>query len=417
MRVRYSTEKDGKPVKKAMVYTQDEHGINFSDVDTEAVTIVEQLRANGYETYIVGGAVRDLILGKKPKDFDIVSAAVPTRIKKIFRNARIIGHRFRLVHVYFGTKIFEVSTFRSLKDGLNSNTFGTIEEDVLRRDFTLNALFYDPLAQVVVDYVGGMRDIRGKSVRPIIPLDRIFSDDPVRMIRAVKYSAATGFKLPLFLKWKIKKQSPLLAAVSPSRLTEEIFKILYSSRAAEIVADLEAFGLYVYLQPNASALMKETKNFRERYLNSLRGLNDRVLRGEGASGEVLSGLIRDYLADSTCWDGDPENYKETFLAARRFVLPMNPPRIELDKAVRLIFKEHGIMIKKSRLIERERGKPLFSVKKAAASQGEQGVSLPKEKRLAKSRKRRSKQRGQEDRRLTEKDSEPPQKPEPADTLS
>ncbi|GHV88820.1 hypothetical protein AGMMS50267_11800 [Spirochaetia bacterium] len=155
MRFRYATQKNGRPVKKAIVYTRDEHGITLADVDRDAVYIVDRLRANGHETYIVGGAVRDLILKKKPKDFDIVSEANPARIKKIFRNARIIGRRFRLVHVYFGPKIFEVSTFRSLKDGTTSNTFGTVEEDVLRRDFSLNALFYDPQKQEVVDYVGG----------------------------------------------------------------------------------------------------------------------------------------------------------------------------------------------------------------------------------------------------------------------
>jgi poly(A) polymerase len=175
LRIRYSAEENGKPVKKAVVYTQNEHGINFSDVDREAVFIIERLQANGYETYIVGGAVRDLILKKAPKDFDIVSAASPVRIKKIFRNARIIGHRFRLVHVYFGPRIYEVSTFRSIKDGPTSNTFGTIEEDVLRRDFTLNALFYDPLKQIVVDYVGGIQDIRNRKIRPIIPLAYIFT--------------------------------------------------------------------------------------------------------------------------------------------------------------------------------------------------------------------------------------------------
>ncbi|MDR2028904.1 MAG: polynucleotide adenylyltransferase PcnB, partial [Treponema sp.] len=228
MRIRYGAEKDGRPVKKAIVYTRNEHGITFADVDPDAVYITERLRANGYETYIVGGAVRDLILGKRPKDFDIVSEASPSRIKKIFRNARIIGRRFRLVHVYFGPKIFEVSTFRSLKDGSTSNTYGTIEEDVLRRDFSLNALFYDPGEQVVVDYVGGMKDIREKRIRPIIPLSFIFKDDPVRMIRVVKYATLVGFKLPLRVRWKIKKQAPLLTPVSPSRLTEEIIKIIHS---------------------------------------------------------------------------------------------------------------------------------------------------------------------------------------------
>ena len=174
MRYRYSTGKNGKLVKKALVYTRDEHGINFDDVDGEAVGVVKRLKDGGYESYIVGGAVRDLILGKKPKDFDIVSEANPVQIRRMFRNSRVIGRRFKLVHVYFGPRIYEVSTFRSLRDGLTGNTFGTIEEDVLRRDFTMNALFYDPGQQIVVDYVGGMKDIRAKRVKAIIPLATIF---------------------------------------------------------------------------------------------------------------------------------------------------------------------------------------------------------------------------------------------------
>jgi poly(A) polymerase len=354
LRFRYSAETNGRPVKKALVYTRDEHGINFADVDGEAVGIVGRLRAAGYETYIVGGAVRDLILGKKPKDFDIVSEASPARIKKIFRNARIIGRRFRLVHVYFGPKIYEVSTFRSLKDGPTSNTFGAVEEDVLRRDFTLNALLYDPGKQIVVDYVGGMKDIREKRIRPIIPLPAIFTDDPVRMIRAVKYGAAAGFRLPLTLKWRIKKQSPLLASISPSRLTEEIFKIIHSSSAAPVVEALEALGLYEYLQPGASRLMKSRPDFRNRYLRSMGALNRPGFKN--LPGEAMAALIQDYLEDSTDWEGGiAENYRNTFAEARAFVLPMNPPRVELDNAVRLVFAGHGVTVKKSRFLERGAG--------------------------------------------------------------
>jgi poly(A) polymerase len=350
MRFRYSTTENGKLIKKAAVYTQDEHGINFSDVDGDAVNITARLKAAGYDAYIVGGAVRDLILGKKPKDFDIVSEASPARIKKIFRNARIIGRRFRLVHVYFGPKTFEVSTFRSLRDGPTSNTFGTIEEDVLRRDFTLNALFYDPGQQIVVDYVGGMKDIRGKRIAPIIPLTTIFKDDPVRMIRAVKYGAATGFRLPLRLKWRIKKQSSLLEPVPPSRLTEEIFKIIHSSSAAPIVEALEALGLYEYLQPGASRLMKADAGFRARYLKSMARLNQEGFKN--LPGEALGALIQDYLEDNTDWEaGIAETYKNTFTLARAFVLPMNPPRFELDHAVRLFLAAHGLTIKKSRFLE------------------------------------------------------------------
>jgi poly(A) polymerase len=357
LRIRYSTAKNGRPVKKANVYTRDEHGINSADVDKDAAFIVERLRSGGYETYIVGGAVRDLILGKKPKDFDIVSAASPTRIKKIFRNARIIGRRFRLVHVYFGPKIFEVSTFRSLKDGPTSNTFGTIEEDVLRRDFSLNALFYDPHDQVVVDYVGGMKDIRGRRIRPIIPLEVIFQDDPVRMIRAVKYAAIASFRLPLRLRWRIRAQSALLRSVSPSRLTEEILKIINSPAVARIVESLTEFGLYGYLQPEASALMREHSGFRLRYMKTLTELGRRIEEGPG-SGEALAALVRDYLEDCVDWKADAaESYKNAFIAARKFVLPMNPPRVELDQGIRLIFGEHGIALKKARFFERDRPGP------------------------------------------------------------
>ena len=370
MRFRYSAAENGKLVKKAVVYTQDEHGINFSDVDSQAVYTTERLQHSGYETYIVGGAVRDLILGKKPKDFDIATSASPARIKKIFRNARVIGRRFRLVHVYFGPKIIEVSTFRSLKDGATSNTFGTIEEDVLRRDFSVNALFYDPVKQLVVDYVGGMKDIRNQLIRPIIALNDIFTDDPVRMIRAVKYAVTSNFKLPFSLRRKIKKESSLLETISPSRLTEEIFKIINSPYASEIVTELDALGLYCYIQPNAAELFKTRPLFRDRYLKSISALNKEDEAKQ--PGEKLASLIKDYLADESGWNAESggadqaaatktsgeeinaqsDRYKDAFMLVRKFVLPMNPPRIELDNALRLLFAEQGITVKKSRSRDR-----------------------------------------------------------------
>jgi poly(A) polymerase len=344
MRYRYSAGANGKLVKKAVVYTKDEHGINFGDVDSEAVSIIRKLKNAGFDSYIVGGAVRDLILGKKPKDFDIVSAASPTRIKKIFRNSRIIGRRFRLVHVYFNQRIFEVSTFRSLKDGHTGNTFGTIEEDVLRRDFTLNALFYDPEQQVVVDYVNGMNDIKKKLIKPIISLSEIFTDDPVRMIRAAKYAATTGFSLPFNLRMKISLQSGLLASISPSRLTEEILKIVYSQKAAIIVDFLDKMGLYIYLQPKAAQLMRKDANFRMRYLQSMADIKGT----EDKRGQALGALFRDYLESTAEWKpGSIENFKEIFKTARNFVLPMNPPRYELQYSVKKFLSAKGITIKRS----------------------------------------------------------------------
>jgi poly(A) polymerase len=357
LRFRYSAAENGKPVKKAAVYTQDEHGINFSDVDSQAVYITERLQANGFETYIVGGAVRDLILKRKPKDFDIVTGANPARIKKIFRNASVIGRRFRLVHVYFGPKIFEISTFRSMKDGPTSNTFGTIEEDVRRRDFTLNALFYDPITQIVVDYVGGIKDIRKRKIRAIIAPEQIFADDPVRMIRAVKYAAATGFKLPVSLKWRIKNHSGLLAGVSPSRLTEEIFKIIHSPYAPLIIKSLDAMNIYRFIQPRAAELFRTVPGFKARYFKTMETLGSENFKN--LPGQAVSTLIRDYLEDAVDWDGSREGklssaelYKGAFGMARKFVLPMNPPRVELDMAMKSLFTEHGLSIKKPRYNKR-----------------------------------------------------------------
>ena len=358
MRFRYSAEENGKPVKKAAVYTQDEHRINLSDVDSQAIYIIERLQANGYESYIVGGAVRDLILGRRPKDFDIVTAAAPGKIKKLFRNSRIIGRRFRLVHVFFGSKIFEVSTFRSNRDGPTSNTFGTIEEDVLRRDFSLNALFYDPVKQLVVDYVGGMKDIKRRVIRPIIALEDIFTDDPVRMIRAVKYAAVSGFRLPFSLRLRIRKHRDLLARISPSRLTEEIFKIIHSPRALEIVGALNAMKIYSYLQPGASELFKSVHGFKAQYFKTMGRLGADF---KNLPGEALSALIRDYFEgvlkknqDDVQDKSAAERYKVIFNQVRQFVLPMNPPRIELYSALRLLFAEKGIVIKKPHFSERNK---------------------------------------------------------------
>ncbi|MCI6664276.1 MAG: polynucleotide adenylyltransferase PcnB [Spirochaetia bacterium] len=352
MLFRYSADAKGRPVKKAIIYTKDEHSISPQKIDPDALFIVKQLHSHGYDAYIVGGAVRDLLVQKEPKDFDIVTDATPSKIKKIFRNSRIIGRRFRLVHVFFGPKIFEVSTFRSISDGSVGNNFGTMDEDALRRDFTLNALYYDPLKEQVIDYVGGLKDIQKRVIRPVIPLDRIFEEDPVRMLRAVKYAATTGCTMPRSLKRKICKSAHLLSPVSPSRLTEELMKIINSGHAYDIIRAAMEVDLFMHLQPAATAMMYANSEFKASYFKHLQELDAFHASNPTARlGLRLSYLIYDFTASLTDWQAEvdqksatAELYSRTWAQCRNFVLPMNPQRTELEFAIRTVLRQLGVSV-------------------------------------------------------------------------
>ncbi|MFA6936779.1 MAG: polynucleotide adenylyltransferase PcnB [Treponema sp.] len=353
MLIRYSADLKGKPIEKAIIYTKEEHKISLEKIDPDALRVIMRLRESGFDSYLVGGAVRDLLIGKTPKDFDIVTDATPSRIKKIFRNSRIIGRRFRLVHVFFGPKIVEVSTFRSTKEGSVGNAFGTMDEDVMRRDFTLNALYFDPVKEQLIDYTGGVKDIRKGIVRPVIPLDKIFVEDPVRMLRAVKYGATTGCKLPHSLKKKIQSSTQLLSPVSPSRLTEELLKIINSGHSYEIVSSALETDIYPYLQPAACDLIYDDKKFCKKYLESLKELDKYVTANPDARlGEKLVFIIRDFISSLTDWGKEistnsaaADLYTRTWAQCRNFVLPMNPQRTELEYAIKYVMKNLGVQVK------------------------------------------------------------------------
>lgn len=353
MLYRYGTDGNGKLIKKAVVYTKSEHFITNRKIDPDALQIVNRLRDAGYTAYIVGGAVRDLIVGNIPKDFDIVTDATPSKIKRIFRNSRIIGRRFRLVHVVFGSKIFEVSTFRSNADGSVGNDFGTIEQDVQRRDFTMNALYYDPLQEQVIDYVGGVRDIKKHILRPVIPLETIFEEDPVRMLRAVKYSATTDAKMTFNLRHKIKQSASLLSQVSPSRITEELLKIINNVHASKIVAEAIETDLFMYLQPSVSAMLYERKNIEESFMKNLEKLDELNAKDPQARlGKKLYFIIYDFITTLTDWTKETQGkysaselYAKTWVQCRNFVLPMNPQRRELEYAVKAVMNKLGVSIK------------------------------------------------------------------------
>ena len=375
MLVRYSTGSDGRPVKRALVYTAEEHRIDPRSIDSDAFRIVEHLRTNGHSAYIVGGAVRDMLLGRRPKDFDIVTDAQPPRIRKIFRNSRVIGRRFRLVHVYAGRKIFEVSTYRSIANGTVGNTYGTIEEDALRRDFSINALYFDPIDSLLVDYVGGFKDMEARLIKPVIPLKTIFKEDPVRMIRAAKYAATTGFSIPFRTGMAIRSHAKLLASASPSRLTEEAIKILGSGKSEAIFRNLERYKLFSPLLPALAAKVSQDPERNTSFFASLAELDRHAENpGDATLASLLAYVLRDEVRELCVAYpvGDPnEVFRHAVQAARELLSPLNMPRVELETAVSSVFIQPEAPPKPPR--KRRRRKPR---RRRAAGHGSGEMQAP-----------------------------------------
>ena len=251
-----------------------EHPISRRDIDPDALKVLYRLRQFDHVAYLVGGSVRDLLLGRRPKDFDIGTSAHPYQVKKLFRNCWIIGRRFRLAHVKFGQKVIEVATFRRqlepgeevVQDGVpapdpttpqgeqlihRDNTFGTPEEDAFRRDFTINALFYDIATFSIIDYVGGLDDVRAGLVRAIGDPEVRFREDPVRMLRAVALAARLDFAIDPPVLDAIRLLRHEIAKAAPPRLLEEYYKILRAGAAEKAFRTLAQLGL---LEPISSEL-------------------------------------------------------------------------------------------------------------------------------------------------------------------
>ena len=262
------------PMVEPTIIPRAEHPLSRRDIDPDALKVLHRLRTGEHVAYLVGGSVRDLLLGRRPKDFDIGTSAHPYQVKKLFRNCWIIGRRFRLAHVRFGTKVIEVATFRRqlapgeeiVQDGVpapdpttpegvqlihHDNTFGTPEEDAFRRDFTINALFYDIATFSIIDYVGGLADLRGGVVRAIGDPDVRMREDPVRMLRAVALAARLGFTIDGPVLDAIRAHRHEIGKSSLPRLLEEYYKILRAGASERTFRHLAELGL---LEPISSEL-------------------------------------------------------------------------------------------------------------------------------------------------------------------
>ena len=269
-----------------------EHGIDQGLVARNALRVCETLQKAGHRAYLVGGAVRDLLLGVAPKDFDVATDATPEQVKSHFRRAIIIGRRFRLVHVMFGPETIEVSTFRALDNPdrqtdehgrvLADNLFGEQHEDAARRDFTVNALYYDPTTREVIDYHDGVKDIRRKRLRMIGDPETRYREDPVRMLRAVRFAAKLGFEIDEATREPIPRLAKLVENVPAARLFDEMLKLLTSGHSVACITRLRMEGLHHGLLPLLDVILEQPAG--ERFvLQALARTDERVRSGKSVS--------------------------------------------------------------------------------------------------------------------------------------
>ncbi len=248
-----------------------EHNISRSMISEPALKVLYRLHNAGYKACLVGGSVRDLLLGREPKDFDVVTDALPEQVRELFRGCRLIGRRFRLAHVRFGRETIEVATFRAnqvehvehgervIEDGMivRDNVYGSIDEDVWRRDFSVNALFYNIADFSVLDYVGGLEDIKAGRLRLIGQPEQRYREDPVRMLRAVRFAVKLGFHIEPNSEEPIRRLGGLLQEIPPARLLEEVMKLLLKGSAVQTFEMLRHYHLFEQLFPQVEQCLQE----------------------------------------------------------------------------------------------------------------------------------------------------------------
>lgn len=303
------------PANSLCVIPPARHGITHDHIQSSALKVTARLQEAGFAAYIVGGAVRDLLLGLKPKDFDVVTDATPEEVRGIFRRSRIIGRRFRLVHVMYGIETIEVSTFRGSADTsecdddnpsshtdehgrlVRDNVFGSQEEDAVRRDFTINALFYDPASSEIHDYLGGYEDIQAKRLRIIgDPVSR-YREDPVRMLRAIRLSAKLNIGIEATTAAPIRTLSGLLQHISSSRLFDEILKLLLSGHALACIMELRSHGLHHDLLPLLDAVLADASG-KQFIISALEDTDARVRQEKPVSPGFLFAILLWYAVRS-----------------------------------------------------------------------------------------------------------------------
>ena len=289
---------DEQPVPR--ILTRQEHPLSARSIDPDALKILYRLHHQGFQAYLVGGCVRDLLLDKKPKDFDVATNAHPQQIRELFRNSRLIGRRFRLAHIFFkNNKFIEVSTFRRRSEfeaegetdpSRSDNTFGTPAEDAFRRDITINGIFYNIADFSLIDYVGGLEDLRRKMIRCIGDPEEKFTSDPVRMIRVIRHAARTGFTIEEQTYRSLTRHVDELHLCSPSRVREEFMRELREGPVQKSMKMMLASGMLFAIFPPFSRPLAETGP-KEYFIRIITAIDDLRSAGEVPSEEFCLALF------------------------------------------------------------------------------------------------------------------------------
>ncbi len=289
-------------IDEAEVIAREDHSISRNHISENALKVLHRLKSAGYDSYLVGGGVRDLLLGQSPKDFDIVTDAHPEQVHKLFRNSRLIGRRFRLVHVVYGRDMIEVATLRGHHDNaqgkheskksdsgmlLRDNVYGTIDEDAIRRDFTINALYYDIKDFSVHSYAGGMQDLNKRRLRLIGDPKTRYREDPVRMLRAVRFAAKLDFSIDSKSAAPINELAPLLLDIPAARMFEEVLKLFMAGYAQKTFELLEKYNLFAQLFPHTQQCINENSDYRNLVNHALANSDARVAQGKSLTPAFL----------------------------------------------------------------------------------------------------------------------------------
>ena len=306
----------GKPSKGPRRLAADKHGLHPDTISRGARDVVEKLSAAGYQAYVVGGCVRDALLDHHPKDFDVATDATPEQVKVVFRRARIIGRRFKIVHVRYGREIVEVTTFRAPHTGaasssksprsrkrgehsrrsdegmlLRDNVFGSLEEDAERRDFTINALYYQPEENLLIDFVNGLDDLENQTLRMIGDPATRYREDPVRMLRAARFSAKLNFKMDAATLAPLAELHALIEEVPPARLFDEVLKLLMKGDALKTYDILSEYQIFKHLFPDTARALQENSNYDTFIRQALTNTDLRIRANKHVTPAFLLGAL------------------------------------------------------------------------------------------------------------------------------